>query len=81
MPKVAKLHTAWLAKCPVKTNWGSLIPRPLKMNEELSTSKRQAEGENQLGKWKFLPMLPLNLTIAIVELATMLQTYQLYIIC
>ena len=68
MLEAAKPHAAWLAKCPLKTKWGSLIPRPLKMNEELSTSKRQAEGENQLGKWKYLPMLPLNLTIVIVEL-------------
>ena len=42
MPEVAKPHTVWLAKCPVKTKWGSLIPRPLKMDEGLSTSKRQA---------------------------------------
>ena len=68
MLEAAKPHAAWLAKCPLKTKWGSLIPRPLKMNDGLSTSKRQAEGENRMGKWKFLPMLPLNLTIAIVEL-------------
>ncbi len=54
---------------------GSLIPRPLKMSEGLSTSKRQAEDENRLEKWKFLPMLPLNLTIAIVEL----NFYEIYI--
>ena len=34
----------------------SLIPRPLKMDEGLSTSKRQAEGEKQLGKWRILPI-------------------------
>ena len=79
--EVEKSYIAWPVKCPLKTKWGSLIPRPLKMNEGLSTSERQAEGENRLGKWKFLPILPLNLTIVIVELATMLQTYQLYIIC
>ena len=47
MLEAAKPHTAWLAKCPLKTKWGSLIPRPLKMNEGLSTSKRQAEGKNR----------------------------------
>ena len=68
MLEAAKPHAAWLAKCPLKTKWGSLIPRPLKMNDGLSASKRQAEGENRMGKWKFLPMLPLHLTIVIVEL-------------
>ena len=44
---MANQYRPWLAKCPVKTKWGSLIPRPLKMNEGLSTSKRQAEGKNR----------------------------------
>ena len=43
MQKMANQYPPWLAKCLVKTKWGSLIPRPLKMNEGLSTSKRQAE--------------------------------------
>ena len=71
MPEVTKPHTAWLAKCPVKTKWGSLIPRPLKMDEGLSTSKRQAECENRPIKYENLPMLLFNLTITIVELVPM----------
>ena len=69
MREVAKPHTAWLAKCPLKTKWGSLIPRPLKMNEGLSTSKRQAESEKWLVAHIYLPMPLLISTIAIVELA------------
>ena len=40
-----------------KTKWGSLIPRPLKMSEGLSTSKRQAEGKKRLVADRYLPML------------------------
>ena len=69
MLEVAKPHTAWLAKCTLKTKWGSLIPRPLKMDEGLSTSKRQAEGEKWLVAHIYLPMPLLISTIAIVELA------------
>ena len=68
MLEVAKPHTAWLAKCTLKTKWGSLIPRPLKMSEGLSTSKRQAEDEKWLVAHIYLPMLLFNLTITIVEL-------------
>ena len=71
MPKMANQYRPWLAKCPLKTKWGSLIPRPLEMDEGLSTSKRQAEGEIRLVKRRILPMQPLNLTIAIVELASL----------
>ena len=45
------------------------IPRPLKMNEGLSTSKRQAESEKWLVAHIYLPMPLLISTIAIVELA------------
>lgn len=69
MLEVAKPHTAWLAKCTLKTKWGSLIPRPLKMDEGLSTSKRQADGKIRLKKCNILPMSLSNSTIAIVELA------------
>lgn len=69
MPKMANQYRPWLAKCPVKTKWGSLIPRPLKMDEGLSTSKRQAEGEKQLGKWRiFADTTSIKSTIAIVIL-------------
>jgi hypothetical protein len=67
MPKMANQYRPWLAKCPVKTKWGSLIPRPLKMDEGLSTSKRQAEGKNRPKKYENLPMSLFNLTITIVE--------------
>jgi predicted transcriptional regulator len=67
MPKMANQYRPWLAKCPVKTKWGSLIPRPLKMDEGLSTSKRQAEGKNRPIKYENLPMSLFNLTITIVE--------------
>ena len=46
MPNVAKSHIAWLANCPLKTQWGSLIPRPLKMNEGLSTSNGKPRVKN-----------------------------------
>lgn len=64
---MANQYRPWLAKCPVKTKWGSLIPRPLKMDEGLSTSKRQAEGKNRPIKYENLPMSLFNLTITIVE--------------
>ena len=35
----------------------SLIPRPSKMDEGLSTSKRQAEGKNRPIKYENLPIL------------------------
>ena len=71
MPKMANQYRPWLAKCPVKTKWGSLIPRPLKMDEGLSTSKRQAEDEKGPIKYENFPMSLFNLTITIVELVPM----------
>ena len=57
-PKMAKTNIVWLANYPLKTKWGSLIPRPLKMNERLSTSKRQDEDRKQLLAHRNLPMYP-----------------------
>ena len=61
MPKMANQYRPWLAKCPAKTKWGSLIPRPLKMDEGLSTSKRQAEDEKGPIKYENLPILFLSI--------------------
>lgn len=78
MQKMANQYRPWLAKCPVKTKWGSLIPRPLKMNEGLSTSKRQAEGKNRPIKYENLPMSLFNLTITIVESVSLKENSKKY---
>ena len=63
-----KSISALARQVSTKNELGKPNTPPIKNERETSTSKRQAEGENRLGKWKFLPMQPLNLTIVIVEL-------------
>ena len=46
-----------LQSIPYNHIYCSLIPRPLKMDEGLSTSKRQAEGEKDPIKYENLPIL------------------------